>query len=308
MPKSVAVILVNWNTPVHTANCINSLLGYCEVAKFDIILVDNGSTDGSLQVLQSQFPDLIFIDNQENLGFAEGNNRGLQYSINRGYEYSLVINTDTLVDEDIITALSAHLDCYTLAAAVQPAIRWMHQPDKLWNGPCYFNVVLGVTRAKTDDKLKDLKTYQMVDWVTGCCVMFRNSALRTAGLFNKQFFLYYEDVELSYRLRSCGYQVHYLPTSKMYHEAGVSGKSEKKKAEGFLNPFIHYYTSRNHIWFIRRYGKPIFYPIYWLYNGAYYAAVLTYLKLRGRNKKVSLLLKGLKEGVFTSQTLIWPNN
>lgn len=308
MSKSVAVILVNWNTPVHTANCIKSLLTYCNSTLFDIIMVDNGSTDGSLQTLQKDFPNLIYIDNKENLGFAEGNNRGLQYSIGKGYNYSLIINTDTLVNEDIIAALSTHLDEHTEAAAVQPAIFWMHQRHKLWNGPCYFNAVLGITQAKTNDKLKELKSYQIVDWVTGCCVMIKNPALQQAGLFNKQFFLYYEDVELSYRLRSFGYQVHYLPTSKMYHEAGVSGKSETKNAEGFLNPFIHYYTSRNHIWFLRRYGRPGFFPVYWAYNTAYYAAVLIYLKLRGRNKKVSLLLKGLKEGIFTSQTLIWPNN
>ncbi len=308
MPKAVAVILVNWNTPAFTANCIRSLLQYCDNQLFDIIVIDNGSADGSLQILNNQFPRLIYIDNKENLGFAEGNNRGLQYSIDKGYTYSLVINTDTLVNEDIVTALTAHLNNHPQAAAVQPAIFWMHNRQKLWNGPCGFNALLGITYSKTQDSLKKLTRYQKVEWVTGCCILIRNSALETAGLFNKQFFLYYEDVELSYRLRSHGYEVHYLPGSKMYHEAGISGKSEVKNEEGFLNPFIHYYTSRNHIWFLRRYGKPVFYPVNWIYNTGYYLAVLAYLKLRGRNKKVSLLLKGIKEGIFTPQTLIWPNN
>jgi GT2 family glycosyltransferase len=308
MPKAVAVILVNWNTPAFTANCIRSLIEYCDNSLFDIMVVDNGSTDGSLQTLSTQFPGLTYIDNQENLGFAEGNNRGLQYSIDTGYEYSLVINTDTLVDEDIVTALTTHLNNQPQAAAVQPAIFWMHNRTKLWNGPCGFNALLGITHSKTQDSVQKLTIYEKVEWVTGCCILIRNSALKTAGLFNKQFFLYYEDVELSYRLRSQGYELHYLPTSKMYHEAGISGKSSTKNKEGFLNPFIHYYTSRNHIWFLRKYGKPIFYPVNWIYNAGYYLAVLCYLKLRGRNKKVSLLLKGIKEGLFTPQTVIWPNN
>jgi len=308
MPKAVAVILVNWNTPVLTANCINSLLRYCDTALFDIIVADNGSTDGSLQTLSAQFPDLIYIDNKENLGFAEGNNQGLSYSIDKGHEYSLVINTDTEVDEDIITSLTGHLNNHPQAAAVQPAIFWMHNREKLWNGPCGFNSLLGITYSKTQDRIKELTDFQPVDWATGCCILVRNSALKEAGLFNKKFFLYYEDVELSYRLRSHGYEVHYLPGSKMYHEAGMSGKSKVKNEEGFLNPFIHYYISRNHIWFLRRYGKPMFYPINFVYNAGYYIALLAYLKLRGRNKKVSLLLKGIKEGLFTSQTLIWPNN
>lgn len=308
MPKAVAVILVNWNTPTFTANCIQSLINYCDKQLFDIIMVDNGSTDDSLQILGTQFPELTFIDNKENLGFAEGNNRGLQQSIDKGYEYSLVINTDTLVDEDIVTALVNHLNNHPQAAAVQPAIFWMHNRTKLWNGPCGFNALLGTTYSKTQNSIQKLKSYQKVEWITGCCMLIRNSALKTAGLFNKQFFLYYEDVELSYRLRSNGYEVHYLPTSKMYHEAGISGKSSTKNAEGFLNPFIHYYISRNHIWFLRKYGNPTFYPINCIYNVGYYLAVLAYLKLRGRNKKVSLLLKGIKDGLYTPQSVIWPNN
>lgn len=308
MPKAVAVILVNWNTPAFTADCIRSLMEYCDGELFDIVVVDNGSTDGSLQTLGAEFSELTYIDNKENLGFAEGNNRGLQYSIDAGYEYSLVINTDTLVDEDIVTALVTHLNTHPQAAAVQPAIFWLHKRTKLWNGPCGFNALLGITYSKTQDSVQKLTAYQEVEWITGCCILIRNSALKAAGLFNKQFFLYYEDVELSYRLRSYGYEVHYLPTSKMYHEAGGSGKSSTKSAEGFLNPFIHYYTSRNHIWFLRKYGRPLFYPINWIYNAGYYLAVLTYLKLRGRNKKVSLLLKGIKEGLFTPQNVIWPNN
>jgi GT2 family glycosyltransferase len=308
MPKAVAVILVNWNTPVLTANCINSLLQYCNKALFDIIVADNGSTDNSLQILTAQFADLIYIDNKENLGFAEGNNYGLRYSIDNDYEYSLVINTDTVVDEDIITALAAHLNNHAEAAAVQPAIFWMHNRTKLWNGPCGFNALLGITYSKTQDSIQEHTNFKPVDWATGCCVLIRNSALKEAGLFNRQFFLYYEDVELSYRLRSHGYEVHYLPSSKMYHEAGMSGKSKVQTEEGFLNPFIHYYTSRNHIWFLRRYGKSVFYPINFVYNAGYYITLLAYLKLRGRNKKVSLLLKGIKEGLFTAQTLIWPNN
>ncbi|MDB5159529.1 MAG: hypothetical protein JWR50_4236 [Mucilaginibacter sp.] len=305
MSKPVALILLNWNTPVHTANCILSLQQYCDEQLFDILIADNGSTDNSLALLKAQFPNLVYIDNKENLGFAEGNNRGLVYSINNGYTYSLVMNTDTLVDEDMVTCLKTHLDNYLQAAAVQPAIYWMHDRTKIWNGEGSFNAFLGTTKSST--KIPDTNTYKTVEWVTGCCMMIRNSALIMSGLFNKQFFLYYEDVELSYRLRDCGYELHYLPSCKMYHEAGVSAKVEKK--EGFLSPVIHYYISRNHIWFLRRYALPAYYPVNLIYNGFYYLALLAYFILRGRKEKASYLIKGLKEGIFASNNLIWsPNN
>ncbi|MDB4926275.1 glycosyltransferase family 2 protein [Mucilaginibacter sp.] len=304
MPKPVALILLNWNTPVHTANCILSLKQYCDERIFDIIVADNGSTDDSLALLKAKFPDLIYIENKENLGFAEGNNRGLVYSIANGYTYSLVMNTDTLVDEDLVSGLIAHLDKYKQAAGVQPAIYWMHDKTRIWNGKGSFNVVLGLPYSdKTLPAQNNIGDYEIAEWITGCCMLLRNSALIKSGLFNKHFFLYYEDVELSFRLRDWGHELHYLPSCKMYHEAGVSAIVEKK--EGFLSPVIHYYISRNHIWFLRKYGKPVFYPVNILYNGFYYLGVWVYLKLRGRNEKAGFIIKGVKEGLFTPSKLIW---
>jgi GT2 family glycosyltransferase len=304
MSKAVALILLNWNTPVHTADCILSLQQYCDAQLFDIIVVDNGSTDNSLTTLKGQFPSLIYIDNKANLGFAEGNNGGLAYSIQNGYTYSLVMNTDTLVDEDIVAKLKDHLDNYSQAAAVQPAIFWMHDKTKLWNGEGSFNAILGTTSSLTT--ISSINTVKTVEWVTGCCMMIRNASLIMNGLFNKRFFLYYEDVDLSFRLRNSGYELHYLPSCKMYHEAGVSAKVEK--SEGFLSPVIHYYTSRNHIWFLRQYGKAVFYPFNIIYNSAYYFALFIYFKLRRRNEKASQLIKGIKEGLFTPKSLIWSQN
>lgn len=307
MPKSVALILLNWNTPVHTANCIISLKQFCNEALFDIIIVDNGSTDGSLSLLRSQFPELIYIENNENLGFAEGNNRGLVYSIEKGYTYSLVINTDTVVDEDIISKLRIHMDSHPEAAATQPAIYWMYDKNSIWNGEGSFNQLLGLTvSSKKVPDTTDPKNYKAAEWVTGCCMLIRNNALIKSGLFNSKFFLYYEDVELSFRLRKFGYEVHYYPSCKMYHEAGVSAKVAAPEKEGFVSPIIHYYMSRNHIWFLRQYGNPVCYPINIIYNGTYYLLLLIYFKLRRRNEKARYLIKGLKEGLFTPQNFIWP--
>ncbi|WP_214071552.1 glycosyltransferase family 2 protein [Mucilaginibacter sp. dw_454] len=304
MPKAVALILLNWNTPVYTDNCIASLKQYCNEALFDIIVADNGSTDNSLEILKAQYPDLIYIDNKENLGFAEGNNRALRYSIEEGYTYSLLLNTDTLVDEDIVFKLRQHLDKHAKGAAVQPAIYWMHDHTSIWNGKGSFNKLSGNTPSSK--KLPDpglVEGFEQADWVTGCCVLLRNDALQKGGLLNKRFFLYYEDVDLSFRLRECGYELHYLPDCKMYHEAGASATSKNK--EGSLSPIIHYYVCRNHIWILRRYGNALFYPVNLLYNGAYYLSLLAYFILRRRKQKAGFLIKAFKDGFFTPKNLIW---
>lgn len=307
MHKPIAVILLNWNTPVHTAGCIASLKQYCDEDLFDIIVADNGSTDDSLSILKTQYPGLIYIDNQQNLGFAEGNNRALEYSIDKNYTYSLVMNTDTEVDSNLVACLLTHMDSHPEAAAVQPAIYWMYDKTKIWNGEGRFNPFIGKTVSDlTVPDAEALKTYKKAEWVTGCCMLLRNSALERSGLFNKQFFLYFEDVELSFRLRDAGFEVHYLPSCKMYHEAGVSAKVAAPKKEGTLSPVIHYYTSRNHIWILRRYGNPWCFPVYLVYNGYYYLAVLCYLLLRRRKLKADFLIQGLKEGLFAPKNLIWP--
>jgi hypothetical protein len=88
----------------------------------------------------------------------------------------------------------------------------------------------------------------------------------------------------------------------MYHEAGFSAKIEKK--EGFLSPVIHYYLSRNRLWLLRKYGNPFYYPIYIISSTLYYTFLLIYFKLRRRNEKAAFLIKGLKEGLFSSEKII----
>lgn len=302
MPKPVALILLNWNTPEHTTSCIKSIQQHCDPADYDIIIADNGSTDGSLQRISKQFPELIYLDNLTNLGYAGGNNKAITYAIEKGYTYSLVMNNDTTVSPALVRSMLDHLNQHPEAAAAQPAIYWMHQPDQLWNGQGCFQQVIGRIYS---DKTLSTKTITKAKWLTGCCLFVRNSTLIENGLFNEQFFLYYEDVELSFRLRKAGHELHYLPQLSMYHEAGASSQVSAQK-EGTLSPVIHYYVSRNHIWFLRKYGNSLFLPAILLTYAPYYIALLSYFLIRGRRKKASYLFNGLKDGIFRSEKVIWP--
>jgi GT2 family glycosyltransferase len=304
MPKPIALILLNWNTPQFTANAISSLLKHCNPLLFDIIVADNGSTDGSLNTLQNSFPDLIYLDNQENLGFAEGNNRAIEYSISKGYIYSLLINNDTEVDQDLVSGLFAHLEVYTEAAAAQPAIYWMHQKQAIWNGLGLYHPIIG--KIYNNKKIQSATAFHQAEWLTGCCMLIRNSVLQQTGAFNKAYFLYYEDVELSFRIRKAGHELHYLSELKIYHEAGASSQLSSKEKEGTLNPVIHYYVNRNHIWFLRQFGNPLYYPIMFLYYLPYYVVLLGYFIIRGRRKKAGYLFNGLKDGFFAPEEVIWP--
>lgn len=300
MPKQIALILLNWNTKIHTESCINSLYRFADQNLFDVILADNGSTDGSLAYLQSKFPNIIYLDNKENLGFAEGNNRALDLSINKGYHFSMLLNTDTIIENDVIKELYEFLINNEQAGAVQPAIYFLHQKDKLWNGELKFNSLLGLTYSKK----KLPASPKEVEWITGCCFLIRNRVLINTGNFNAAYFLYYEDVELSFRIRSKGHHLYILPQSKIYHEAGVSGKIPNNNSEGILSPIVHYYLIRNRIWFIRKYGKKTFLIFNIIYVSLNSFMLLMYFLFKNKKMKSRYLLQGLKDGYSISKKLI----
>lgn len=303
MPKSVCVILLNWNTPSHTLRCIETLYANCDVTVFDLVVADNGSTDDSLNQFRKVYPDIVYIENGENLGFAEGNNRALKYSVEKGYAYSLLLNTDTEVHEDVLRPLVSYMDQNKEVGAIQPTIYYLHEKDTLWNGGSYFNKFLGITYSRTKGQLSQKTT--KVDWITGCCMLVRNSTLKKVGFFTEKFFLYYEDVDLSFRIQQAGYDLVFYPFSKIYHEAGVSGKSASKDKEGVVSPIIHFYNVRNRIWLLRRYGSVIFAPINFLYSAFYYGLLLVYFIVKGKKKKANMLVKGVKEGLLTPFASIW---
>lgn len=295
MPKPIAVILLNWNTPSLTLRCIETLLGNNNNELFDIILADNGSTDNSVEQFRASYPDLTIIENAENLGFAEGNNRAIGKSIALGYKYSLLLNSDTEVWEDIVTPLFNYMENNLDVGGVQPAIYYLDDTNSLWNGGSYFNSVLGITYSENNSLAPEIKD---VDWLTGCCMFLRNDVLKETGLFNKAFFLYYEDVELSFRIRKSGSLLKFYPFSKIFHAVGSSGKIERKENEGMISPIIHYYNVRNRIWNLRINGKVVYYPVYLVYNMGFYGSMLGYFLMKRRFKKAKMLLRGINDGLF----------
>lgn len=301
MSKHVAVILLSWNAKLYTEQCIQSIKNHASDNLYDIIVADNGSTDNSILHLKKKFSDLIFIDNKINLGFTEGNNRALDYASKKGYKYSLLLNNDTIITDDVIKKLYDYLENNKHVAAVQPAIFELHNRQKLWNGEMDFNPIFGITYSKSKLPIEA----KAVKWITGCCFLIRNDVLKNTGMFNEKFFLYYEDVELSFRIRAKGYQLNILPNATIYHEAGTSGKLKNKSKEGYLNPIIHYYLTRNKIWFLKGYASKWFYPIILLSLIAQITPLICYFVIKGKKQKLSNLVKGVVDGLFTSSKKIY---
>jgi len=142
--KRIAIILINWNSFQYTCHCILSL-NKIPQQNFTILVIDNGSEDDSATKLTQAFPEIILIRAGKNLGFSGGNNLGLQYSIDHGYEYSVLLNNDTEVTESFLSILSDYMDGHKEVGAIQPKIYYYHNRNLVWNDGAYFQPVLGIT-------------------------------------------------------------------------------------------------------------------------------------------------------------------
>ncbi len=298
MYPKIAVILLNWNSFEHSSNCIQSLQ-LCDYPNFEIIVVDNGSADGSGNLLKTKFPEIILISSPTNEGFAAGNNRGFSYAIEQQIPYAMMLNNDVFVEPDFLSQLSNYMELHPDCGAIQPKIYFNHDRKKIWNGGSYFLSWLGWTYSKRYMRREGVlqNEFQQVDWITGCAFMTRTSILKDIGLLKASFFIYYEDVDLSFRIRSKGYQLIYHPLSVIYHIAGSSNKAKVKGKEGYANPIVHYLNSRNHIWFLKTWTKWYQWPSTLLILFLYYVSIMFYFAFRCRWGKLLSVIRGIQDGM-----------
>ncbi len=304
MSKKLAIIIVNWNSYELTNDTLQSLY-QTSYQDYDIICVDNASTDDSLSQIKTNHAGIIILTCDQNTGFTGGNNKGMQYALEHGYAYTLLLNNDVAVESDFLEPLVQALEANENLGAVQPLIYFHHDRTLIWNAGSRYNKWLGITKTigynKKDADQKERYQNQgdviNIAWITGCAFMVRTEVLKKVGLLYEPFFIYYEDVDLSFRIKNAGYDLGYVPASVIYHIAGMSHKSSKKTAEGYVSPKVHYLNARNHIWLLKKYTKPLHAPTVILYQSIYYLSVTGYFIVRGRWQKIKALYKGIGEGL-----------
>jgi GT2 family glycosyltransferase len=203
------------------------------------------------------------------------------------------------VESGFLEPLLEYMNNHSNIGAVQPLICFEYDRNIIWNGGSFFNKFWGY--FYTNGFLKKVNSVNLhskkVEWITGCAFLIRNSALKKTGLFEEDLFAYYEDADLSFRLRNFGYDLQFIPESIVYHIAGMSGKSLTKAKEGFLYANVHYYNIRNRIWFLKRHVRFWQWPTVFMYHIFYFSGRLVYFLIRGRWEKLGACLKGIKDGI-----------
>ena len=242
--KDLSIIIVNWNTRALLRECLRSVYSNLPPHTVDVIVVDNASTDGSVDMVHTEFPQANLICNSKNLGFARANNQGIALSIAR---YILLLNSDTVVEPDALERLIDFMDSNPRAAA---AGSMLLNPDGSLQSSCYPfpSISRELWRLFHLDKLRAYGVYQMEGWdrnasrevdhIQGASMVLRSEVLAKTGVLDEDFFMYSEELDLCYRLKKDGWKLYWLPQSKVIH---YGGKSTKQTAEKM---FLELYRSK----------------------------------------------------------------
>jgi len=303
MQKKLAIVIINWNSFDLTSDTLVSLSS-TSYKNYDIIVVDNFSTDNSAAQLEKDFPSIILLKSDENKGFTGGNNLGFDYAINEGYEYVMMLNNDVAVEPDFLEPLVVKLDMDEKIGGVQPLIYFYHDRELIWNAGSRYNDIFGIPYIlgyyRKDKGQLQRKKQKSIDWITGCAFMIRTEVLKKVGVLKQDFFIYYEDVDLSFRIKEAGYALAYEASSVVYHKTGMSHKSKEKLKEGYLNPKVHYLNARNRLFVLKEYTQKIAIPTVILYQIIYFFGISFYFIFRCRWQKLKAWNNGIKDGLFTT--------
>jgi GT2 family glycosyltransferase len=225
-PSKVTAIVLNWCGEEETAACLRSLLA-SDYPALTVLLVDNGSPDGSGAALSTSFPDVPFLQTGANLGYTGGNNRGLRWALEHGCDYALVLNNDTVLEPSAVSRMVEAAEAHGRTGAVAPKILYAEMPDRIWFGGGRLNRTraVGLHRLQGErDPDPHGGEVEEVTFVTGCCLLLPARVVREVGGFDENFFAYVEDVDFSIRLREHGYALLYQPAARILHRVPLDDR------------------------------------------------------------------------------------
>lgn len=290
-PKVFAITL-NWNGKDDTIECVASLqrLTY---PNYEIVVVDNGSMDGSVSALKARYPDITTIENGQNLGYAEGFNVGLRYAYENGAHYFLILNNDTVVDPDVLKALVRVAESDDQIGFVSGKVYSYEEPDKLETAGRHSHPILLAGQQVGIDEIDQgqhdqTKEYDFVDDVF---LLVRRRAYEETGGYDPNFFLYWEETDWCIRVRRAGYKLIYTPEAKIWHKHG-------KSVGGQRSSTYTYYMTRNQIVFIRRNSSPdTFARAMWYLARSSPRQMARFVK-NGRFDLLGAYIRGMSSGIL----------
>ncbi len=289
----VYVVVITWNQRQDTLECLESVFRMT-YPNFRVALVDNGSTDGTQESVTAQYPQVEYVANPTNRGFSAAVNQGMRHGLACGAEYLFLLNNDTTLDPALLDHLMAHATDESVGMLV-PKIYYYSRPNVIWSVGAGLNVWTlekgGEVRGCVDEG--QWETVVEREHVTACAVLLPRRLIEKIGLLDERFFYYYDDADLSLRVREAGFRTLLVPQAKMWHKvAQASG--------GVDTPYERYWMGRSSVLFFRKHVCGWRWLIIFPYRLG--SAIKTTIRLTVRRKFNALLAywRGLLTGLADS--------
>lgn len=247
---SVTTIVLNWNGLADTRECLNSLRA-AEYEGNRILLVDNGSKDDEASILEREYGDMVeVIRLPENRGFAGGMNVGIKRALELTPDYILLLNNDVIVEPSFLAKLVEQAKRLPKLAAANPKTYFYNEPRKLYSTGGKVSIWRGVANqvGRGEEDRGQFDRVARRDYADGMCMLIPRTALEKVGLFDEQYFAYWEETDWCWRAREAGLRCYYVPQSRIWHKAQRSRTP---------NVRFHYLYRRNALLFVRKRGTPL---------------------------------------------------
>lgn len=230
----VSIIIVNWNTRDILRDCLTSVYSQTRNITYEVIVIDNASSDGSAEMIKGEFPQVVLIENSENKGFGAANNQGMRIAAGR---FFLLLNSDTLILEGAIQKTIHYAGVHPEAGVIGCRVVW---PDGTLQSTCFRFANLPFILLSSLMFFRMAKPFHIpllhperypnlnyeeehdVDVVAGCFFLVRQEVIQAVGMFDEDFFMYGEEAEWSFRITKAGWKVRYFPGASIVHLYGAS--------------------------------------------------------------------------------------
>lgn len=287
---NVYIILVNYNGSKETIECIESIKKNESNCNYKIIVVDNNSTDNSIEML-SNISDIHIIKSKNNNGFAKGNNIGIEYALNEGANNILLLNNDTIITKNAISRMLEVLKQSQDIGIVSCRIMYDDNKDIINYCGGKFDWNKGITKH---DYYKEKYNNNLplcidTEFVTGCCMLMRKDIFEKIGYLPEEYFMYFEDADFCMQVKKANYKLKVCTDVVIYHKVSSSSGGEDSE-------FTIKWITRNRLIFLNKYknnikGKGTLVFVYFSRCIRYIQYILT-----GKVEKANAILEGIKEG------------
>jgi GT2 family glycosyltransferase len=229
---TVSIVILNYNGGEDVLECVKSVI-QIDYSAFEIIVVDNGSTDDSILKIKNGYPQVRIIENKRNLGFAEGNNVGMRASTS---DFILLLNDDTVVGKNMLKDLVEAIQADPKIGIAGPEILYYDSPERIWSAGGKIGLFGYAIHLGKGRKIKSSDQTLPVPYICGCAILIKREVVNKIGLLDSDYFAYFEDADYCFRANKAGYRSLYVPTPTVWH---------KVKPEWINNPVQAYYSMRN---------------------------------------------------------------